>query len=480
MAAAWPLFACQSKTRETLMKINSASKYLNSLRELSPAIYYKGKRIKDVTVHPATAPHVRAAAMTYALAGDPEQTEGLATATSHLTGRTINRFTHICAERGGPHHEGEAPAGPRAEDGHLLPAVRGARRDERDLLRHPRDGLEARLRLPRALQGLARSDPGREQDGDGGDDRPQGRPVARSPVEQADPDQYVHVVERRPDGDRDRGAKIHQTGAVTLRNSDHARHRHGRAVEGLRRRLRRALRRPRRHHDLRASSQRRSAGQGERIDVGTPAFGAVGGEALIAFDNVFVPSARVFMDGQTEFTGPIVARFATHHRANYGGCKTGIIDVLVGAVSYLSQIQGTAKASHVRDKITEMIHLGETLYSSSIACSAEGKPTVSGAYVADTMLANVCKHNVTRFHFEVSRLALDLAGGFLATMPSQHDSERETWDARPEVPLRRGRRPDREPDQDWPADRGDDERHRHGGVDARSGISPGPAGDDSP
>ena len=68
-----------------------------------------------------------------------------------------------------------------------------------------------------------------------------------------------------------------------------------------------------------------------------------------------------------------------------------------------------------------MIHLCETLYSSSIVCSAEGWPTPSGAYMVDTMLANVCKQNVTRFPFEVARLALDLAGGFIATLPSEYD-----------------------------------------------------------
>jgi 4-hydroxybutyryl-CoA dehydratase/vinylacetyl-CoA-Delta-isomerase len=41
------------------------------------------------------------------------------------------------------------------------------------------------------------------------------------------------------------------------------------------------------------------------------------------------------------------------------------------------------------------------------------------------MLANVCKQNVTRMHFEVARLAVDLAGGFIATLPSQYDLESE-------------------------------------------------------
>jgi 4-hydroxybutyryl-CoA dehydratase/vinylacetyl-CoA-Delta-isomerase len=157
--------------------------------------------------------------------------------------------------------------------------------------------------------------------------------------------------------------------------------------------------------------------------VGKPRFGAVGGEAVIAFEDVFVPNERIFMEGQTEFAGLLVYRFAAHHRANYGACKTGLMDVLTGAVSYLAQIQGASQGSHVKDKVTEMIHLSETLYSSSIACSAEGKPTPSGAFLVDTMLANVCKHNVTRFHFEVARLAVDLAGGFIATLPSEYDLE---------------------------------------------------------
>ncbi|MBC8247985.1 MAG: 4-hydroxybutyryl-CoA dehydratase, partial [Deltaproteobacteria bacterium] len=146
---------------------------------------------------------------------------------------------------------------------------------------------------------------------------------------------------------------------------------------------------------------------------------------VIVFEDVFVPTERIFMDGEAEFASPLVYRFASHHRANYGACKTGLMDVLTGAVSYLAQIQGTVGASHVKDKVTEMIHLNETLYSSSIACSAEGWPTPSGAFMVDTMLANVCKQNVTRFHFEVARLALDLAGGFIATMPSQYDLESE-------------------------------------------------------
>ena len=76
------------------MKIKSGSEYMESLKNVNPVIYYMGKQINDVTTHPATAPHVRAAAMTYSLAGQDEY-RSLATATSHLTDREISRFTHV-------------------------------------------------------------------------------------------------------------------------------------------------------------------------------------------------------------------------------------------------------------------------------------------------------------------------------------------------------------------------------------------------
>jgi 4-hydroxybutyryl-CoA dehydratase/vinylacetyl-CoA-Delta-isomerase len=249
---------------------------------------------------------------------------------------------------------------------------------------------------------------------------------SKGPADQADPDQYVHVVERRDDGVVIRGAKLHMTGAV---NSHEILIMPTTAMDARSKDFALVCALPVDAPGItmifgrQASDDRRD--KGERIDVGKPSFGAVGGEAVIAFEDVFVPRERLFMDGETELTGTLVYRFAAHHRANYGACKTGLMDVLVGAVSYLTEVQGTAKGSHVRDKITEMTHLSETLYSSSIACSAEGWPTPSGAYMVDTMLANVCKQNVTRFHFEVARLALDLAGGLIATLPSQYDLESE-------------------------------------------------------
>ena len=99
---------------------------------------------------------------------------------------------------------------------------------------------------------------------------------------------------------------------------------------------------------------------------------------------------------------------------------------------------------------------------------AEGWPTPSGAYMVDTMLANVCKQNVTRFHFEVARLAVDLAGGFIATLPSEIDLNSE------EVGHLVRKNFHRRPDQNRPVDRGHDRRHGHVGIHAWSRFASGP------
>jgi 4-hydroxybutyryl-CoA dehydratase/vinylacetyl-CoA-Delta-isomerase len=127
------------------------------------------------------------------------------------------------------------------------------------------------------------------------------------------------------------------------------------------------------------------------------------------------------MAGEYEFAWPLVDRFGAYHRQSYGGCKVGVGDVLIGAAATIAEYNGVEKASHIRDKIVEMNHLNETLYACGIACSAEGYGTPSGTYLVNILLANICKQNVTRFPYEIVRLAEEIAGGLMVTAPSEKD-----------------------------------------------------------
>jgi len=141
---------------------------------------------------------------------------------------------------------------------------------------------------------------------------------------------------------------------------------------------------------------------------------------MVVFNNVFVPWERVFMCREYDFAGDLVERFAAYHRQSYA-CKSGIGDVLIGASQLIAEYQGTSKASHIRDKIIDMIQLNETMMSCSLACAYEGHREASGTYLVDTLRANVSKLNVTRFPYDIARLAQDIAGGIIVTMPSEKD-----------------------------------------------------------
>jgi 4-hydroxybutyryl-CoA dehydratase/vinylacetyl-CoA-Delta-isomerase len=240
------------------------------------------------------------------------------------------------------------------------------------------------------------------------------------PSKQADPDLYTRVVEKRKDGIVVRGAKAHQTGAVnshwilvmptiamTKDDADYAVSFAAPAdAEGIS------------YIYGRQSCDTRKLEGGE-IDVGNHQFG--GHEALMIFDDLFVPWENVFMCGEYDFSAALVERFAGYHRQSYGGCKVGVGDVLIGAAALAAEYNGASKASHIKDKLIEMIHLNETLFSCGIACSAQGHKTASGTYLIDLLLANVCKQNVTRFPYEIARLAEDIAGGLMVTMASEKD-----------------------------------------------------------
>ena len=121
----------------------------------------------------------------------------------------------------------------------------------------------------------------------------------------------------------------------------------------------------------------------------------------------------------------LVERFAGYHRNSYGGCKSGVGDVVIGAASLMAEYNGTAEASHIKDKLVEMTQLNEQLYCAGIASSAEGYPTAAGNYMVDLLLANVCKLNVTRYPYEIVRLMEDIAGGIMVTAPSEADLRSE-------------------------------------------------------
>ncbi len=400
------------------MALKTAKEYIDSLRGLRENLYLLGEKIKNRIDNPIIRPSINAIAMTYKLAHEPES-EDLAVTESMLTGRKVNRFNSLfkSPEDMVKKVKLQRELGQRTAccfqrcvgmDG--INAVFSTTYEI-----DQKHGTEYNQRFRRWLEYVEDSDlciAGAMTDVKG--DR------GLAPSQQADPDMFVHIVKREKDGIVVRGAKAHITGAANSHEMlimPTLRMREGEGDYSVTCAI------PTDADGVtliygRQSCDTRKLEAGD-IDVGNYNFG--GQEVLVILDNIFVPWERVFMCGETEFSIMLVERFAAYHRQSYGGCKVGMSDVLIGATASIADYNGVRKASHVKEKIGEMIHLAETMHGCGLSCAYEGWKTAAGNYQCDILLANVCKLNVTRFPYELSRLADDIAGGLLVTTPSEKD-----------------------------------------------------------
>lgn len=402
------------------MALKTPAEYIESLRRLNTRVYMFGEKIDDWVDHPIIRPSINCVAMTYALAKDPQYAD-LMTAKSNLTGRTVNRFVHL--------HQSTEDLIKKVKMQRLL-GQKTASCFQRCVGMDAFNAVFSTTYEIDAAHGTTYHENFKKfliyiQDNDlivdGAMTDPKGD-RSKAPHAQADPDMYLRVVERRDDGIVVCGAKAHQTGSI---NSHWHIFMPTIAMGPDDRDYAVSFACPTDADGVYMIYGRQSCDtrklEKAPIDVGNAKFG--GQEALVVIDHVFIPNDRIFLNGETEFASMMVERFAGYHRQSYGGCKVGVGDVIIGAAALAAEYNGVEKASAVKDKLIEMTHLNETLFSCGIACSCEGCATKAGNYQIDMLLANVCKQNVTRYPYEIVRLAEDIAGGLMVTMPSQKDFE---------------------------------------------------------
>jgi 4-hydroxybutyryl-CoA dehydratase / vinylacetyl-CoA-Delta-isomerase len=397
------------------MAIRTGEDYINSLRGRKLKIFLFGEEIKDYVEHPMIRPSINAVAETYDLAVREEE---LATAQSSLTGQRVNRFLHIAESAQDLVLQNKMQRKMGQNTGTCFQRCVGMDAlnslhsttyeiDEKHGTKYHQRLLDfiKMMQNENFVIGGAMTDPKGDR--------------SKGPAEQVDPDMFVRVVKRDDKGIYLTGAKAHQTGCInshwiifmpTLRLTENDK---DYAIVGAA---------PADAPGItyiygRQSCDTRSMEEGD-LDSGNAKY--AGQEAMIILDNVFIPWDKIFMDGEYEFASMLIERFTCYHRRSYV-CKTGLGDVLIGAASTIADYNGIPNVSHIKDKLVEMTHLNESIFAAGIASSYQAHKMKSGVYLNEDMLAQVCKHNVTRFPYEIGRLAQDIAGGLVVTMPSEKD-----------------------------------------------------------
>jgi len=402
------------------MSLKTGKEYLESLESLDVEAHVLGKKTDKLSEHGLVNPSRQAVAFTYEAAHRPESRD-LMRAESHLCKAEVNRFTHLHRSPEDLINKVKMQRYCGAGTGCCFQRCVGM--DAANAIFSStyecdqKHGTKFHERFKEYWRWVQQED----LVVDGAMTDPKGDRSKR-PKDQVDPDLFLRVKDRRDGGVVISGAKLHQTGmlnsheilvmpTISLRPGEEAWAIccavpiDAKGVKYI--------------YGRQASDTRKL--EALKLDVGNPLFG--GQEVMTVFEDVFVPHERVFLDGQVDFAGMLVERFASYHRQSYGGCKVGVGDMLIGATALIARMNGVEKASHIGEKLVEMNHLNETLYACGLACSSQGWATPAGNYQVDLLLANVCKLNVTRFPYEMARLATDVAGGLLGTMPSAADLE---------------------------------------------------------
>ncbi len=393
--------------------MRSFDEYVGKLKEMRPNLYMGAELIKRD--HPCLEGGIRVIKDTFECARLPEYKD-LCTATSHITGKVINRFCHINQS---------------IED--LLNKQQMTR-----LLCHRTGGCIQRCMGIDALNALSVIT--YEMDEALGTDYykrfiqylkyfqendlvascaqtdAKGHRLKR-PHEQEDPDLYLRIVEIKPGGIVVRGAKINITNtpyadeiivvptrfmspkdnayAVSFALPADA---HGVKI----------LVRPAYHH--------------KRTRLLAPIAEIGDGEAFIIFDDVFVPYERVFLNGledprQTPYAGFLALLFAHFHRHTYTGCKPAISEIFASAAALVAECNGIENEPHVKEKISHLIGTAELVFAAGQASAYRGERSPSGTFVPDEILTNAGRRLAGEEIYNEFRILADLSGGLIATLP---------------------------------------------------------------
>jgi 4-hydroxybutyryl-CoA dehydratase/vinylacetyl-CoA-Delta-isomerase len=396
------------------MGLKTVQEYKQSLKD-GRVVFYKGEKVEDVTAHPDLGVAVDTMALDYQLAEMPEYHE-LATVYDEELGERINRYYYL--PRNGDDLLKQFDlivASTRMGDG-FIPLAHDIGADALNAISITANVMgnpEYIQRIENYRTYLKKTDLAvvtamTDVKGD--------RMLRPSESSQNHPDYYVHVVGRNQEGIIVRGAKVHITGApysneifvipsraMSEADSDYA---VAFAIpvntKGIK-----MIGRPFHAHITPLEFPK-----SRPVRVHT--------DALIIFDDVFVPWERVFLCGEWKHSATLVYNFALMHRRTGCAYRIPMSEQFLGVAKAIAEYNGIANAPHVREKLTDLVIYLETLRSMSRAACLD-YVSVGGIAVPNPISTNIAKYYFADEYHKVVKIVEDLAGGLLVTAPTFKD-----------------------------------------------------------
>jgi 4-hydroxybutyryl-CoA dehydratase/vinylacetyl-CoA-Delta-isomerase len=145
-------------------------------------------------------------------------------------------------------------------------------------------------------------------------------------------------------------------------------------------------------------------------------------DAMVIFDDVFIPNERVFLKGEWRFAGDIAYMFGNFHRLSAETYKAAELELVAGAAALMAEYNGVEKAHHIQDKLAWLVLYAEaTEIMGRSACEHCVSEPDSNLVYPNPMYANIAKLFFADNWHQATKYLQDIAGGIVATAPSSKD-----------------------------------------------------------
>ena len=235
------------------------------------------------------------------------------------------------------------------------------------------------------------------------------------PSEQEDPDLYLRIVEIKNDGIIIRGAKAHTTQSAVAEELIVIPTRAMKENEDM---YSVAFAIPTNTKGLKFIIRPIDEVEGNSSSIVSKKDFEL--ETLTIFDNVFVPWERVFLAGEYKYAGLIANLFATYHRFTAISYRASMANLFLGTASLIAKANGIQDARHIKEDLLNIIYYKELLIMSAIASSTV--PLIDEEIaIPNPLYTNIGKLYTNNHFHDVVKSLIDVAGGIIATMPSEED-----------------------------------------------------------
>ena len=392
------------------MPLKTHQEYVASLQD-GREVWFRGARVDDVTTHPVMRIATDHAAIDYRMAEDPAYRD---LAVIHEDGREFSRFYKIPGDADDLLKRSQLIEAGTTEGDTLVILIKEIGTDAIFALL----AVTALMDGPYAKRVRAFYEYCRDNDlavavaqTDVKGDR------RKRPSEQADPDLYLRVIDRRDDGVIVRGAKVHTSASTQA-------------------------------HEI-VVLPTRAMGAGEEdwciafaLPVNTPGLRLIASpygdgdhrpgerpiasrhkmmETITIFDDVFIPNDRIFLNGEREAAGQLALTFVEYHRFTAVSYKLPLLDALNGAAALIADANGIVGTGHVRDKFVALISYAETVRGLTQLAAQRCISKPNNQVAPDPMTVNLAKSHFAHGYHEAVQHVQELAGGLLVTGPGDED-----------------------------------------------------------